>query len=58
MSTVGEAFVAGFGAPDPAAGNGLCFTGRLYKGLWEDLHAEIGSGWFRDGFLYLVRRWP
>jgi hypothetical protein len=53
VSSVGEKFVAAFGAPDPATANGLHFSRRIYRDLWEELHGEIGSGWFGDGFLYL-----
>jgi hypothetical protein len=53
VSSVGEKFLAAFGAPDPATASGLNFSRRLDRELWADLHGEIGSGWFRDGFLYL-----
>ncbi|MBO3749962.1 hypothetical protein J5X84_28105 [Streptosporangiaceae bacterium NEAU-GS5] len=47
MSAVGEAFLAAFGKPDPAAPNGIAF----YQ--WKSLYTEIGAGWFKGGFLYL-----
>jgi hypothetical protein len=53
MSAVGEAFVKAFGKPDPATPNGVTFSMPGLQGSWESLHKEIGSGWYRDGFLYL-----
>lgn len=52
MSAVGQAFVDIFGKPDPATPNGLVLN-RVYRGFWANVHSEIGSGWYRDGFLYL-----
>ncbi len=52
MSAVGQAFVDAFGKPDPAAPNGLVLS-RAYRGFWSNVHSEIGSGWYLDGFLYL-----
>jgi hypothetical protein len=55
MSVVGKTFADAFGAPDPATPNGLMFkgTGESLESTWEFLRPEVGSGWFRDGFLYL-----
>jgi len=53
MSEVGEAFVAGFGRPDPPAPNGIFFPRPFHARWWSDIHGEIGSGWFMDRFLYL-----
>ena len=53
MSAVGDAFKAAFGPPDPPTPLGLRFKGIYAQEAWEELHAEIGSGWFMDGFLYL-----
>jgi hypothetical protein len=53
MSVVGDNFVRAFGAPDPVVSDGLRFTRRLTRELWSEIHAEIGAGWFADGFLYL-----
>ncbi len=48
MSTAGESFTKVFGKPDPAAPNGIDYR------IWNKvLYAEIGAGWFNDGFLYL-----
>jgi hypothetical protein len=51
MSAVSEAFVGAFGAPDPAAPNGV-HLGPV-QAIWDSLHKKVGSGWFRGGFLYL-----
>ena len=53
MSAAGDAFTAAFGAPDPATPNGVRFSGFFTQEAWEELNAEIGSGWFMNGFLYL-----
>jgi hypothetical protein len=52
MSVVGENFMAAFGAPNPPTPNGV-FLRRAFQSGWLAIHAEIGSGWFLDGFLYL-----
>jgi hypothetical protein len=63
VSAVGAAFVAAFGRPDPPTPAGFDF----YQ--FRSLYAEVGAGWFRDGFLYLfgpglqeltacLRAWP
>lgn len=52
MSVVGQNFIAAFGTPNPAAPNGI-FLRRAFQSGWLATHAEIGSGWFLDGFLYL-----
>lgn len=42
------------GAPDPEAPNGLTFTAGTYRRYWQRrMHPAVGSGWFRDRFLYL-----
>lgn len=28
---------------------------KWFHGFWERIHQKVGSGWFRDGFLYLFR---
>jgi hypothetical protein len=53
MSAVGDKFKSALGAPDPATPNGLGFTGRSAVREWKSLHDEIGSGWFKNRFLYL-----
>ena len=50
MSAVGQAFINAFGAPNPAA------PSMPMNYQFDSLHPEIGSGWFRDGFLYLHGR--
>src|ERR1051325_5024768 len=48
MSIAGESFTKVFGKPDPAVHNGIDYR------IWNKvLYAEIGAGWFNDGFLYL-----
>jgi hypothetical protein len=49
MSAIGEAFIRKLGRPDPAAPSGVQYRDEL----WDMIHAEIGAGWFADGFLYL-----
>lgn len=53
MSHLGRAFVHAFGKPSPAAPSGLQFRDELKNELWQDIHREIGAGWFLDGFVYL-----
>jgi hypothetical protein len=53
MSFVGDKFLKAFGKAEPEAPNGLKFTNSGARQLWDGLHKEIGSGWFRGGFLYL-----
>jgi hypothetical protein len=50
---MGDAFIAAFGRPSPATPQGLPFTASFRQILWESIHEEIGSGFFRDRFLYL-----
>src|SRR4051794_29059524 len=53
MSGVGDAFLARLGRPDPAAPNGLHFADAYDQQWWAQIHAEIGSGWYQNRFLYL-----
>ncbi|HET6232746.1 MAG TPA: hypothetical protein VFE05_21910 [Longimicrobiaceae bacterium] len=53
MSYLGEAFIRGVGRPGPPAPNGMDLHNPFGQQMWERIHAEIGSGWFLDGFLYL-----
>ena len=53
MSFLGDAFVSGMGKPDIAMPNGLNFKNLYTKQLWEQVHNEIGSGWFLNRFVYL-----
>lgn len=46
-------FQRAFGHPDPAAPDGLRFTRAWERGVWDDLRAQTGTGWFLDRFLYL-----
>jgi len=47
-----EAFTQAMGRPDPAVPNGLSFTGFLER-VWELNADKVGTGFFRDRFLYL-----
>jgi hypothetical protein len=53
LSMLAQAFIEGIGKPDPATPNGLRFKSPVYDELWLDTHAEIGSGWYLNRFLYL-----
>jgi hypothetical protein len=53
MSFVGDKFVKAFGKAEPDTPNGLRFTNSTAQRTWDHLQKEIGSGWFREGFLYL-----
>jgi len=53
MSALSEAFTNAFGQPDPPTPDGLRFARPGRQAMWESIHKEIGSGWFKDGFLYL-----
>src|ERR1043165_5863336 len=53
MSEVGDAFIASIGKPDMPTPSGLNFKDPTDKRLWEQIHREIGSGWFMNRFLYL-----
>lgn len=52
MYHISERFLDAIGPPSPAAPPGLRFD-STHHSFWETLHAEIGSGWYLDGFLYL-----
>jgi hypothetical protein len=52
MSNYGP-FVNLLGAPDPSAPSGLRFGRKTPRDMWDLMRAEIGAGWYRDGFLYL-----
>src|SRR4051794_26879387 len=53
MTFMGERFLAAVGAPAPPVPPGLRFDSSE-QSFWEEyVHAEIGSGWYLDGFLYL-----
>jgi hypothetical protein len=53
MSVASDEFLAGMGPADPATPNGLHFGTAGMRAIWKQLHADIGSGWYRDGFFYL-----
>jgi hypothetical protein len=53
MSDVSSAFIDRFGRPSPRVASGLHFNDPLKQVLWEQVHADIGAGWFLDRFLYL-----
>jgi hypothetical protein len=53
MSSVGKAFVAAFGRPDPEAPSGLHFKLSALDERWKGLRREIKSGWYAQRFLYL-----
>ena len=52
MSEVSRAFVAGLGRPRPRARSGLKFAG-FGQGVWDQLYADIGAGFYQDRFYYL-----
>src|SRR5688572_28367204 len=52
MSEVAKGFKKAFGKPDPVAPP-MRFEDDDEQWFWMRLHKEIGSGWFKTGFLYL-----
>lgn len=54
MLTPAQSFKNAFGVADPRATPGVRFESGMNRGLGEAFLAEVGAGWFREGFLYLL----
>lgn len=54
MLTPAQSFKKAFGVADPRATPGVRFESGMNRGLGEAFLAEVGAGWFREGFLYLL----
>ncbi len=52
MSFLSEQFLGSLGPAEPPTPPGLRFD-STEQSYWESVHAEIGAGYFLDGFLYL-----
>jgi len=53
MTVLGQRFRTALGEPNPATPDGLNFRHLNSRVLWQQLHREIGSGWYSNRFLYL-----
>ena len=53
MSELGDAFIAVIGKPDVTTPPGIRFTDPVDVAVWDQIYAEIGSGWYMNRFLYL-----
>ncbi len=52
-SVLATNFIDGIGRPDPPTPDGLRCRSSAFGELWQDIHAQIGSGWYLNRFLYL-----
>ena len=53
MSDLGGAFIRAIGKPNIQVPVGIGFANPADQQVWEQIHQEIGAGWYMNRFLYL-----